>query len=645
MNATYRFGPFVYDGAADLLRRDGTTVPLKPKQLELLRFLLSRAGEVVTKDTLFDAVWPATRVSENAITQAISDLRQCLGDDPSDPTLIETVARRGYRLIAPVIRLAAPPERDGDAYGGDAADAPTRTEGNGERIAVLDFIHSPAEPDMGWLPTALARTLTGGLRTLPGFRIVDRQHVADAVSASGTSPEAVARHVQADFVVVGNVQRNRSRIRLSGRLISIASAEALVEARVEGTIDELFTLLDQMVTVFAHGLGIRRPKGSPSRIGARETQNLDAYRAAAEGWRQLDMRRIETLPPAAASFERALAFDADYAMAHAGMARARLAWFEASRADNQPAVDALEAAVEHARMATSRDEALAEAHATLGVALAGRGDWHEALVEAQRAIALESGNWRHHVQFGQVSWGNARLEAAERAVSLNPACARAFFQRATVLTARGDVRTAAHVLDEGLAQIRRESSDRAQVPGLGWLLGLIELASGHSAAATAAFERELALIDTNRPFGREYAMQAHLGYGLVLLTSRRAFDALSEFGAALALYPEHGASNLATAAALVGLGDRARATRHMATADEAIRVLDQHRPLEGQFVRAQRLAVTGAPDAAIDVLHHLLDTAPPGSTGWTIPIDPLLGAIRARPGYRALLDALAKRAE
>lgn len=83
----------------------------------------------------------------------------------------------------------------------------------------------------------------------------------------------------------------------------------------------------------------------------------------------------------------------------------------------------------------------------------------------------------------------------------------------------------------------------------------------------------------------------------------------------------------------------------MATADDAIRVLEKHRPLEGQFVRAQRQAVTGTPDAAIETLRQLLDEAPPGSTGWTIPIDPLLGAVRARPGYRALLDTLAKRAE
>lgn len=643
MNPTYRFGSFVFDGTDDRLRRDGAVVGLTRKQLDVLRFLLSRAGEVVTKDALFEAVWPSARVTDNAIMQEISELRHALGDDPSAPALIETVARRGYRFIAPVIRLAAPPKRPQTARGED--DEPGRQQGNGERIAVLDFANPTGDPDLEWLSAALARTLTGGLRSLPGFRIVDRQHVAEAVTTSGTAPDAVARHVRADFAIVGSVQRSRTRLRLSGRLLAIASGEALVEARVEGTTDELFTLLDQMVVVFAHGLGMRPPGTGPSPIGTRETHNLDAYRAAAEGWQHLEARRLDAIPAAADAFSRALGFDCQYAMAHAGLAHAQLAWFEASRADNQPAVGTLDEAVQHARMATALDAGLAEAHATLGVALFGQGADGDAVEQVQQAIALEPGNWRHHVRLGHVSWGSTRLDAADRTLALHPACGRAHFQRATVLVARGHVAAAEQALTSALAQGSLPQVGHAPVPGLAWLLGLIHLAQGRSAAASAAFERELALVDPNRPFGREYAMQAHLGYGLVLLTSRRAFDALSELGAALALYPEHGASNLATAAALVGLGDRSRAASHLASADEVIPVLEQHRPLEAAMVRAQRQAVTGHPDAALERLQQLLREAPPGSAGWTIPIDPLLGSIRTRPGYAALLDALAARAE
>lgn len=646
MNATYRFGPFVYEGAAHRLSRDGSPVWLTPKQLELLAFFLRRAGEVVTKDALFEAVWPATRVSEDAITQAVSHLRESLGDNPGDPALIETVARRGYRFIAPVIRLATPQAREARGLSGAEARRPaTPTPATARRLAVLDFANSANEADAAWLPAAIARSLTGGLRVLPGVCVVDRQHVAEAVASSGAAPESVARHVHADVVVVGSFQRSRSRIRLSGRLLDVQQTEALVEARVEGTIDELFTLLDQMVAVFAHGLGLRLPQDGSVRVGTRETRSLDAYREAADGWHLLEARDIETLQAAADAFGRAIAADSGYAVAHAGRADARLARFESTRADNQPDTGALDEAIQHAREATRLDDDLAEAHATLGVALAGRGSWQEAGTELRRAVVLEPGNWRHFVRLGHVEWGRGRLDAADRALALYRSCSRACFQRATVLVARGEREHAVQVLDEALAEVERQPASRVRVPGLEWLRGLVHLSRGHAVTATAAFERELALVDPRHPFGREYAMQAHLAYGLVLLTSRRAFDALTEFGAALALYPDHGASNLATASALVGLGDRARASRHLAAADEAIAVLEQHRPLEAEYVRAQRLSVTGNPDGALDVLQRLLREAPPGSTGWTIPIDPLLGGIRTRPAYAGLIDTLATRAE
>ena len=60
---------------------------------------------LITKDELLSAIWPDVTVTENALTQAISDLRQALGDDPSSPTYIQTVARRGYRFIAAVEAL------------------------------------------------------------------------------------------------------------------------------------------------------------------------------------------------------------------------------------------------------------------------------------------------------------------------------------------------------------------------------------------------------------------------------------------------------------------------------------------------------------------------------------------------------------
>ena len=99
---SYRFGPYVVDAASYQLFRGSEVIPLSPKIIDLLLYLAARQSALVPKDELFTALWPDVAVTDNALTQAVSELRQALGDDPAKPTYIQTVARRGYRFISPV---------------------------------------------------------------------------------------------------------------------------------------------------------------------------------------------------------------------------------------------------------------------------------------------------------------------------------------------------------------------------------------------------------------------------------------------------------------------------------------------------------------------------------------------------------------
>lgn len=81
------------------LTRGEVTVRVEPKMMDVLVLLARRAGEVVSKDDIAGAVWPQLFISESVITRAIAGLRKALGDDPSAPRFIETIAKRGYRLL------------------------------------------------------------------------------------------------------------------------------------------------------------------------------------------------------------------------------------------------------------------------------------------------------------------------------------------------------------------------------------------------------------------------------------------------------------------------------------------------------------------------------------------------------------------
>jgi Tol biopolymer transport system component/DNA-binding winged helix-turn-helix (wHTH) protein len=107
----YAFGDIVVDPARYEVRKAGAAVDLEPKAIDVLLFLVRHPGQLVLKEALLDAVWRDTFVTPNALTRVIAQLRKALDDDAQEARVIETVPRKGYRLIPPVtVTASSPPE-------------------------------------------------------------------------------------------------------------------------------------------------------------------------------------------------------------------------------------------------------------------------------------------------------------------------------------------------------------------------------------------------------------------------------------------------------------------------------------------------------------------------------------------------------
>lgn len=105
--ARYRFGVFELDGATGELRRQGVRIRLHAQPFQVLRLLLERPGEMLTREEISRELWPAgTFVDyEHGVNSAVNRLREALGDKARNPRFVETIARRGYRFLAPVERM------------------------------------------------------------------------------------------------------------------------------------------------------------------------------------------------------------------------------------------------------------------------------------------------------------------------------------------------------------------------------------------------------------------------------------------------------------------------------------------------------------------------------------------------------------
>src|SRR5687767_1963986 len=105
--ASFRLGEWRVDPALDQISRDQETVRLEPRTMRLLVRLADTPGQVVSSRELLDTVWSGVVVGPASVYQAISQLGKLLGDTDPVPTFIATVPRKGYRLVAPVERIAS----------------------------------------------------------------------------------------------------------------------------------------------------------------------------------------------------------------------------------------------------------------------------------------------------------------------------------------------------------------------------------------------------------------------------------------------------------------------------------------------------------------------------------------------------------
>jgi len=633
--ATYRFGPFVLDGSSYRLARDGEPIAISPKIIDLLLYLAARPSTLVSKDELFKALWPDVAVTDNALTQAISELRQALGDDPVKPKYVQTVARRGYRFIAPVEAIVARPAFPADARPEETAAVST--------VAVLDFENVSGDSSLAWLASGIAETVSNDLRAAT-LRVIDRIQVVEAVGRIGRDLAALRAALAIDLAVVGSFQRSGDRLRITGRVVDATTGETRADAKADGALEQVFELQDRVVAQLSEALGTTQARSVQGRH--RETSSLEAYQAFTEGRVRLESLDSARVPGAIADFERAIALDARYAAAHVGLANARFWQYEMSRARNQPDGALLARSVDHVRRAIELDRDFAEAHATLAFLLVSAGRSTDALAAARRAVSIDPGYWGHQFRLAHAAWGEERLRALAQAVELYPDFPFVHFEAAMVHIARGALDRAESVLREGAIVQDRQADLKQRYPakGLHWLLGLVRLARGDAGEALLEFDREIA-SGPGQLYAPEFAMNAHDGAAFVHLQTGDPADAAFRFRKALELFPDHAKSLVGLGAALSADGDAAAAEAAFAKAVTAIDSLRRGgRTGEATLAEALNHVVRRREDAAVNCLQTLLDRPEMSFTGWTIPVEPLFQGLRDRPAFQPILSRLAERA-
>ena len=429
----YEFGPYRLDKQKGQLWRDGQTVSLTTKSLEILACLVENAGSVVSKDQLMETLWPDSYVEEGNLTQNVFLLRKALGETARDHNYVVTVPGRGYRFAAEVREIAngngtshavaplepaPPPEIDvaipeqplrtsrrnwlwivaGFLVVASAAFAGYRSWQSHRRpshqrvvLAVLPFVNLTGDASQEYLSDGLTEEMIAQLGRLDPQRlgVIARTSVMGYKNGQ-LRLDQIGKELGADYVLEGSVRRDSQQVRITAQLIQLKDQTHVWARQYDRELNNLLVLQGAIAQEIA--AEIQRTLGDRSAMhwahqASASPRTYEAYDLYLKGRYFWNKRTQQGFEQAIGCFQQAVAKDPDFASAYAGLADSYVLMSAYSLA---PISDTMTKARTAAQRALQLDDSLAEAHTSLAlIAQNYDWDWATAGREYQRAIQLD----------------------------------------------------------------------------------------------------------------------------------------------------------------------------------------------------------------------------------------------------------------
>ena len=405
-----RVGDWTVEPDLNQLSAQGGAVKVEPKAMAVLLHLADRPGQVVDREALLSQIWPGVVVGDDSLTQVVIKLRKALGDDPDRPTYIQTVTKRGYRLVAPVLRVggtAAPPmprRPHGVRWiAGAAALALLVAIGlwwsTGQQARRLspgpDPVADAAQPPT--LAIAPFEALGKDSQELLLARGITADLLTDLSKSSGLSVigfspmegrpgSEVSGHAESRYLVSGTVQRIEQRLRLQVFLTERGSGRQLWSERFDRSLTDLFAVQDELGPKIVRMLPAKVSEAELRRMAQRHTRNLQAYEHFQQGQAALLVRQKPQNETARQMFRRAIDLDKTFARAYSGLALTYAADYRSRWTPD--AAGALARAFELARTANEINPDIPETYWTLAYIHAQRREHPQALKQLERSLTL-----------------------------------------------------------------------------------------------------------------------------------------------------------------------------------------------------------------------------------------------------------------
>jgi TolB-like protein/DNA-binding winged helix-turn-helix (wHTH) protein len=419
----YEFSGFRLDCGRFELARDGRSLPLERKPMELLILLAEHQGELVTRTEIAQRLWSSEVFvdTEHGINTAVRKIRNLLRDSPENPRFVQTVTGMGYRFVASVVSIGPPPGPSTAAPELVAVQPPTNgtpapasahprrwlvigtvatlaivilalipgTHRLAARLlhrdaapaitslAIIPLENLSGDPAQDYFADGMTDELTTMLARNSTLHITSRTSAMQFKGARQSLPD-IAQSLHVDGILEGSVSRSGNQVHMTLQLIRADTDTHLWAESYDRSPNDLAGLPAEAASDIANHLHSAVPASAAARYVTPEAH--DAYLRGRYFWFRGQRDQ------AAQNFRKAVELQPDYALGWAGLADY---YGDAAGAGAMNPLQALPQAEALARKAVALDEQLPEAHLSLGATiLISRWDWAHAMEEISRALEL-----------------------------------------------------------------------------------------------------------------------------------------------------------------------------------------------------------------------------------------------------------------
>ena len=463
MAREFRVGEWLVEPNLNCITRADQKTSVEPKVIEVLAYLAEYPGEVLSKEQIIQAVWPDTYVSDEVLRYSITELRKAFKDDAKNPQIIQTIARRGYRLIAEVSKKAATTESRGS-------------------IAVLAFADISPAKDQEYFCDGISEEIISNLLRIKGLRVASR---TSSFAFKGRSEDirAIGRRLGVATVLEGSVRKAEERLRITAQLISVEDGCHLWAERFDRELKDIFAIQDEIARSIAATLKIALTPRESMALSKAPTTDLEAYDYYLRGRQFFYQYKNRGMEFAMKMFARAIELDPTYVRAFAASADCYSFLFmhAGSHDSDRDQADSM------SRRALELDSDSAEARASRGVACSLKNNYAEAESEFEEAIRLDPTLFEAFYFYARACFEQGKLEYSiqlyEKSIEVNPQDYQAPLLVAQIYSDLGDETKAAASRRRGIqaveARLKMHPDDsRALYMGANGLVALGEYEQG-----------------------------------------------------------------------------------------------------------------------------------------------------------------------